>query len=435
MRFTFERLFKVHGPTAESLYGAIDGAEACLQDPATCKLERGVALNGRTVTFHLTRPDTEWLQKLALPPAALLPPSVGDDEIGVDVSRLVGTGPYYWASYAPARQLVLRRNPHFKVWAPAAQPDGYVDRIVQRFGLDVEAAVTEVEHGEADWVVDEIPRDRLAELQSRFASQLHANQAAASWYVALNVNIKPFNQVKARQAVNLAIDRRELVKLFGGPQFADPTCQVLPPGFPGYAPYCPWTLGGAAPWSDPDFARAQALVEESGTAGARVDIVVANDAVQKAIGKYIQVVLFKLGYDPRVKALPPGVQSAYVQNSRNRAEAGLAQWRQVYPAPSELLGGLLGCGSFVPDSDSSPNISGFCDRTTVEPLMQRAVALGLTRPKAAERLWRQVDRRITDLAVWLPLFNPKHLDLVSARVGNYRWSPQLHLMPSRLWVK
>ena len=89
----------------------------------------------------------------------------------------------------------------------------------------------------------------------------------------------------------------------------------------------------------------------------------------------------------------------------------------------------------MPDSDASPNISGFCDRATVQPLMQRAVTLGLTRPRAAERLWRQVDRRVVDLAVWLPLFNPKQVDLVSRRVGNYRWSPQLHLMPSLLWVR
>jgi peptide/nickel transport system substrate-binding protein len=67
--------------------------------------------------------------------------------------------------------------------------------------------------------------------------------------------------------------------------------------------------------------------------------------------------------------------------------------------------------------------------------MQRAVALGLTRPQAAERLWREADRRVVDLAVWLPLFNPKQVDLVSRRVGNYAWSPQLHLIPSRVWVE
>jgi peptide/nickel transport system substrate-binding protein len=435
VRFTFERLFKVHGPTAEPLYGVIDGAEACLRNPASCTLERGITVSGRAITFHLTRPDSEWQQKLALPPAALLPPSVGSKEIGTDVARLVGTGPYTWVSYSPVRQLVLVRNPYFKVWAPAAQPDGYVDRIVQRFGLGIEAEVTRVERGQADWVADELPSDRLGELQSRFSSQVHVNQLPADWYFALNVNIKPFNQLQARQAVNLAIDRSALVKLYGGAQLAAPTCQVLPPGFPGYSPYCPWTTGGKAPWSGPDLARANQLVEESGTKGDRIDIVVANDPVQKAIGQYILVVLFKLGYDPRLKPLPAGVQAAYVQNSRNRVEMGLAQWHQVFPAPSDLLEGLLGCGSFVPDSDASPNISGFCDRKTVQPLMQRAVALGLTRPQAAERLWRQADRRVVDLAVWLPLFNPKQVDLVSRRVGNYAWSPQLHLIPSRVWVE
>ena len=55
--------------------------------------------------------------------------------------------------------------------------------------------------------------------------------------------------------------------------------------------------------------------------------------------------------------------------------------------------------------------------------------------EAISRLWRQVDRRVVDLAVWMPLFNPRHIDLVSRRVGNYRWSPQLHLIPSQLWVR
>ena len=210
---------------------------------------------------------------------------------------------------------------------------------------------------------------------------------------------------------------------------------MLPPGFPGYAPYCPWTSGGEAPWSAPDFERARQLVTESGMQGVRLDIVVGKDAVQKAIGRYIQVVMFQIGLDPRVKALPEGVQYPYVQNSRNRVEAGLAQWQQEYPAPARLLDGLLGCDAFVPESDASPNISGFCDRTTIQPLMDRAVATGIDRPRAAERLWRQVDRRVVDLAVWLPLFNPKRLDLVSKRVGNVTWSPQLHLMPSLLWVR
>ncbi len=91
-----------------------------IQRPARSQTASRSAGSGSS--FHLTRPDAEWLQKLALPPAALLPPSVGAEEIGTDVTRLVGTGPYHWASYAPVRQLVLKRNPYFKAWAPRRSP-------------------------------------------------------------------------------------------------------------------------------------------------------------------------------------------------------------------------------------------------------------------------------------------------------------------------
>ena len=314
------------------------------------------AERARTITFHLTRPDTEWPQKLALPPAALLPPSVGDEEIGTDVSRLVGTGPYYWASYAPSRQLVLRRNPHFKVWAPAAQPDGYVDRIVQRFGLGAEAEVTEVERGQADWVVDDLPPDRLPELLGRYASQLHVNQLPADWYVALNVNIKPFDEhpgAAGRQPRDRPRRDRQALRRAAASPRRPARCSRRA------SPATRRTARGRSAARRPgrartSCARGQLVDGVRDATGARVDIVVANDAVQKAIGKYIQVVLFKLGFDPRVKALPDGVQSAFVQNSRNRVEAGLAQWQQEYPAPSELLDGLLGCDSFVPGLRRQP---------------------------------------------------------------------------------
>ncbi|MDX6630161.1 MAG: peptide/nickel transport system substrate-binding protein, partial [Gaiellales bacterium] len=279
------------------------------------------------------------------------------------------------------------------------------------------------------------PPSLLAQIDAKAKTRFAKQDTISTYYFFLNTQEKPFNNQLAREAVNLAVDRSKLVQLFGGPQRAAPTCQVLPPDYPGYAPYCPWTLGGQAPWTAPDIPRARQLVEESGMAGTRVDIVVANDSVQKAVGKYIQVVLFQLGFDPRVKALPDGVQYPYVQNSRNRVEAGLSQWSSDYPSPAGLLDGLLGCDAFVPESDASPNISGFCDRAVVEPLMDEAEALGVTKPRAAQRLWQQVDRKVTDLAVWLPLVNPLQVDLVSARVGNVSWSPQSHLMPSLVWVE
>ena len=141
---------------------------------------------------------------------------------------------YYFAAYDPNKQLEVVRNPYFKEWSKDAQPDGYPDEITQYFGLTVEAQITAIENGQADWTLEQPPADRLAEIGTKYESQVHVKTLTALWYAPMNTNLAPFNNLKARQAVNFAIDRNALVKLFGGPELAAPSCQVLPPGFPGH---------------------------------------------------------------------------------------------------------------------------------------------------------------------------------------------------------
>ena len=157
-----------------------------------------------------------------------------------------GTGPYMWQSYNPNSQAVLVRNPYFKQWSADAQPNGYPDKIVEKYGQTVSDEVTAVENNQADEVFDGdvIPSDRLNELNSaKYSSQVHVNALTADWYFALNTRTPPFNNLKARQAINYAADRSAYVKIGGGPSLAVPTCQILPPNFPGYKPYCPYTAG------------------------------------------------------------------------------------------------------------------------------------------------------------------------------------------------
>ena len=74
----------------------------------------------------------------------------------------------------------------------------------------------------------------------------------------MNTNMAPFNKLKARQAVNFAIDRNAAVKIFGGKNLASPSCQVLPPGFPGHKDYCPYTKNPGTKWSAPGRGQGEA---------------------------------------------------------------------------------------------------------------------------------------------------------------------------------
>ena len=161
---SFERLFKVNSPNAGSWYEDIAGADTCLTAPASCTLPNGVIADDKnnTVTFHLTRPNPEFLYQLAVPFAAILPASTPAKDTGT--TPVPSTGPYMVTSYDPKQAFILMRNPYFKEWCGAAQPQGYPDEIDYDFGVTVEDDVTAIENGQADWVFDPPPSDRLNEI-------------------------------------------------------------------------------------------------------------------------------------------------------------------------------------------------------------------------------------------------------------------------------
>ncbi len=433
---TFERQFTVPGPT--SFYSGIVGTDKCTAK--NCDLSQGVVADdsASTLTIHLTAADPEFLDKLALPFAFVVPGNTSPKLTGNNVPP--GTGPYMWQSYDPNKEAVLVRNPNFKVWNPDAQPEGYPDKIVEKYGLQVSDEVTAVENDQADVVFagDTIPSDRLNELGTQYASQTHVNALTADWYMALNTQTPPFNNLKARQAINYAFDRGAAVKLAGGSSLAVPTCQVLPPNFPGYVQYCPYTANatsdGAGAWTAPDYTKAKQLVQDSGTAGTKV--VVNTDGPDKPFGEQMVSDLNKIGYKASLVVLAGSIQYPFVQNSKNsdKWQVAWSAWYQDYPAPSDFMNVLLGCGSIHPNSDASPNIAAFCDKG-IQAKMDKALQTGVTDPEAANQLWAEVDHEVTDQAPWVDMYNPKQIDFLSSRVQGYQWSPQWYILYDQLWLK
>jgi peptide/nickel transport system substrate-binding protein len=433
---TFERQFTVPGPT--SFYSGIVGANKC--STKGCDLTQGVVADDKayTLTIHLTAPDPEFMDKLALPFAYVVPGNTTFKLTGNNVPP--GTGPYKWESYNPNSEAVLVRNKYFHVWNAEAQPAGYPDKIVEKYGQTISDEVTAVENGQADEVYDGdvIPADRLSELNgAQYSKQVHVNALTADWYWALNTKTAPFNNVKARQAINFAADRNAYVKIGGGPSLAVPTCQILPPNFPGYKPYCPYTAGSDhTKWTGPDLAKAKALVKASGTSGMKVVVNTTTDETGKALAAQMVSDLNKIGYKASTQPLNGSIQYAYIQNSNNISKwnVSYSAWYQDYPAASDFLNVLLGCGSIHPHSDASPNIAEFCDQS-IQTQMTKAENLGVTNPSGANNIWAQVDHAVTDQAPWVDMYNPKQIDFLSKRVHGYQWNPQWYILIDQQWLK
>ena len=135
-----------------------------------------------------------------------------------------------------------------------------------------------------------------------------------------------------------------------------------------------------------------------------------------------------------MKPISPNIQFTYIQNTNNKVQISLSQWYQDYPAASNFLNVLFGCGSFTEGSDSSINIAGYCDED-VEAKMKEAFALSATDPDGANKIWTDIDKMVTQNAPVAPLFTPKHIDFVSKRLGNFQFNAQFYWMVTQSWVQ
>jgi peptide/nickel transport system substrate-binding protein len=388
-RRAIERVF-ANASEGAPYFSSIVGARACERTPGEpCDLSDGIDadVEADTVTFHLSAPDPDFLYVLTLPFASASP--AGSPDALADDDTLPATGPYVIDRYEPGKELVLARNPEFRTWSETSRPDGFPDQIVWRLGSDYDRMVADTLKGEGD-IVFSLPPARIAELASSHAGQLHLSPRANTFYMSLNTQVPPFDDVGVRRALNFAVDRTEVEVLSGGMFRA--TCQILPPSLPGYAPYCPYTRSPNGTWTAPDIASAQGLVDQSGTAETEVTVW-ASEAVFPSsvpIGRYFRDLLERLGYRATLKVVAPTQYFSAVFGRPRRAQIAFAGWTSDYAAASGFIVPLFSC-------DGGSNNTGFCD-PVIDRQVEEAGRLLISDPVGAVDVWSEVEHALVDQA-------------------------------------
>jgi peptide/nickel transport system substrate-binding protein len=410
------------GEALPPLFDGIVGARRCLRSTTRCDLSRGIQTNvtARTITIHLTQPDSDLLHKLTMQFAYVVP--AGSPTRATKGRPPPGTGPYRIVAWDVHRGGTLIRNRYFRSSAARWRGEGFADRI--EVGLHdakaIERPIAAVERGDADLAVladvwaPLVSERRLRTLSIRLPGQVQSRPAATTDWIFLNTQERPFDDPRTREAVNLAVDRAKVVELSGGPAVGEPICQVLPSGFPGYAPHCPYT--------PPDLARARGLVAASGRAGAHVVVRVPD--FREPVGRYYAKVLDHLGFRTSVRVL--GFNDDDTWKSRAHAQTGFVGWGADNLGASNFIDPLFTCAG-----RGTLNLSRLCD-PTLERLVRRARAAA---PADAVASWTAADHRVTDLAAAVPLTRRRSVVLVSKRAGNVHTHPQLFTLLDQMWVR
>ncbi len=382
--------------------------------------ERTEVVDEYTVVIHLRQPYAPLLDSLSqvylgiASPAALA-------KWGADYQfHQVGTGPFRFVEYIPNDHLTLARNPDYR-WGPsvfANRGPAHLDEIIFRFYTDPATRAPALEAGEVD-VMGEVPPLEARRLTQSERFRLYAVPIPGQpLQFFLNTARPPTDDLRVRQALLYATDRQAIVKtIFGGmsPVAYGPLTRVTL----GYDP----AVEAMYPY-DPQ--RAEALLDE---AGWRL-----VDGVRRKDGQPLRLegVIMGFGHVPEVVQLLQ------------------AQWRQLgielavqqVPYGTLLEAGRSGAVHMLPFflSGTDPDLlrtfyhseAAFNWSKIADPEMDAWLEQAARTTDLAERraLYSQVQRRIMEQALILPIRDYVNLNVANARIQGLRfdargWFPWL----------
>ena len=401
-RYTIERDFKIDSPGV-GFFSAIKGVSGPNGFETTKKGHiSGIITDdaARTIEIQLDHPEGDILYILALEFAAFVP--TGTPASDQSTHPIPATGPYVLQDYVPNRSFTLVRNPNYNNQIPT-MPSGAPDKVVGKIITDPVASYQSVVSGQSDYDYNQVPNDRLPEAQSKYKDQLRIYTNANTWYYFLNNKIPPFNNIKARQAVNYAIDRQAIVSgPFGG--LGRPTENFLPPGYPQYKKITDFTF---------DLAKAKQLVQQSGTAGQTVDVYGTNEEPAKGSIEYLAGQLTKIGYKPKLHLLAHGVYFQTIGNQATKAQAGHTDWYQDYPHPLDWFDVLLNGNRITQTHNNNP---GNVDVPSVNKEIDALKKITEITTAVNDR-WAKVDRDLmVTYATTVPYLNRSSTDFFSTKM-------------------
>jgi peptide/nickel transport system substrate-binding protein len=399
--YAIERDFQIDSPGV-GFFGNIVGANAY----GTSKKGHiaGIVTNDATgkITIHLTAPEGDFENILATTFTALVP--AGTPSKDQSTTPIPSTGPYMIQSYSPNKSVIVVRNPHFDAslyggTVPAGNPDKMT---IQIFG-DASVALTRTLNGQDDYDFYQPPNDRLGQLESKYANQIKVYTPANTFYFFMNTRVAPFNNLKVRQAVNYAINRQALVRIYGG--LATPTQNVLPPTYPQYQklnlyPY--------------NLAKAKQLIVQAGAKGAAVTIWGSNNESRRSpeATAYLQQVLKSIGLDAKLKIINAAVYWTTIGNQTTKAQIGFADWFQDYPHPLDWFDVLLNGDRITPTHNN--NYADFDDASVNAKIA--ALKKQPTLTSSVNSQWASLEKQIMEQAPWAPYINQQGIDTFNSDI-------------------
>jgi peptide/nickel transport system substrate-binding protein len=420
------------GPLAAGTFDAISGLDeyvGAIQDGDVAGSDSppdgivGIEVVGTgSVVFRLDHPDPWFAHALAEPWAILRAP--GAPRTADEVPRVL-VGPYRIDRFEPGARLTVVRSDRWGDAVRAGMPQAAYENLID--GIDLALAVPPItqlarlREDALDLSLDGSapgPSDIGVVIDDpALGARTFSTPAETLLYLALRSDRRPLSDERLRRAVNLAIDRRNVVRTVGGAVAAEPWAALLPADLIGDESSLPYRR---------DRATARRLIKAATPRAPRLRLTSPADGGSVAVAATVARQLEAVGFRVSRTVVTVPDYAAYVADPGADFDLAIAGWGPSFGDASTVLGPLLICGR-------GDNLGRFCDLDVDVRIDEVAgVALGPSRSAQFAALAADLGREHSPLAV---LVQQRRVSLISSRVGNYRWGPVGLVYLSSLYLR
>jgi peptide/nickel transport system substrate-binding protein len=340
----------------------------------------------------------------------------------------VGTGPFVLDKWTAGQLIVLKRNPNY--FGKAA----YLAEVDFQIGVEAQVGMLRLENGQADLVQPDttIASAQYIELASNptFKNRIIKIPNVDIWYLAMNVNMAPFDNKLVRQAFAYVVNKANQVKVLNGRAVINNGIQAPP--MPGFVPnYNPLSLDS----NGQNLDKAKALLAQAGYGPGHPfppqDLVYTkNNSDSDNLASAVQQDFQQVGVTLNLKGLSfPAFLD--VTGKPNTTALSYNAWIQDFPDPSDFIDPILTCTAANVTANGG-NVAFYCNKQ-VDALADQA--RGDTNSAERLKLYQQIQDTVASQDFpWVPLYSTVFTGVSSTRTHGYALHPVWPLVLTSIWV-
>lgn len=318
----------------------------------------------------------------------------------------VGTGVFKLESWNPGQEVKLVANADY--WGDKAKVERVTFKVVSEEGT----RIAELETGYAH-IIDPVSPSSISRVESTDGMSLNRQASLSLSYIGFNNNKEPFNDVRVRQALSMAINKDEIISgIYEGT------------GIPAVGPLAPDVNGYDATVKpiEHNIDKAKELMKEAGYEGGFSTTIWTNDNPERIkIAEYVQSKLKELNVEVKIEVVEWGAYLA--QTAEGKHDMFVLGWSTVTADADYGMYELF----------HSKNVGEPGNRTfTKDPELDKLLDDGRKEndPEKRKLIYKQAQEKLVELAPMLYIHHQEYLNGVSSKVEGFWRHPngimQLH---------